>query len=111
MGDIPSVPRSSDVVDLGNKELGLLGFPQAPLLPIDLGQVAGGAELACSQVATVHRLLRETLIMVGQDVLQLAQVSLQDRKEKNFHTRFFRFFLLWLMPFLILHVAPSSGRG
>jgi hypothetical protein len=33
------------------------------------------SSVACSQVATVHRLLRETLAIVGQDVLQLARVS------------------------------------
>jgi hypothetical protein len=31
--DIPSAPGSSDAVVLGNEELGLPGFPRAPLLP------------------------------------------------------------------------------
>jgi hypothetical protein len=57
MDDIQSAPESSHVVVLGNEELGLPGFPQAPLLPTNLGQVARGAELACSQVVTLRRLL------------------------------------------------------
>jgi hypothetical protein len=32
MGDIPSATRSSNVMDQGNEELGLPGFPRAPLL-------------------------------------------------------------------------------
>jgi hypothetical protein len=41
VGDISSAPRSSDVVVLGNEELGLPGFPRAHLLPPDSGQVVG----------------------------------------------------------------------
>jgi hypothetical protein len=41
MGDISSALRSSDVVVLGNEELGLLGFPRVPLLPTYWGQVVG----------------------------------------------------------------------
>jgi hypothetical protein len=41
MGDTPSAPRSSNVMALGNDELGLPGFPRVPLLPTGGGQVAG----------------------------------------------------------------------
>jgi hypothetical protein len=47
VGDAPSVPGSSDIVDLGNAELWLPGFPRLPLLPTDWGQMVGGTELAC----------------------------------------------------------------
>jgi hypothetical protein len=33
LDDVLSVTRSFDIVDLGNRELELLGYPQAPLLP------------------------------------------------------------------------------
>jgi hypothetical protein len=42
-----------------------------------LGASGKGTELACSQVATVPRLLKETLTMVGRDFLQPARVSLK----------------------------------
>jgi hypothetical protein len=47
------------------------------LQPASWRQVAGGggAESTCSWVATVHRLLKETLAVVGRDVLQSARVS------------------------------------
>jgi hypothetical protein len=77
----------------GNEELGLPGFPTVPLLPVGWGQVAGGAELACSQFATMHRLLWEMLAMVGQDVLQLARIRLMTGREKASLPDFFRFFL------------------
>jgi hypothetical protein len=57
MGDAPSIPGSSDIMDLGNGELVLPGFPRLLLLPADWGQVEEGAEWACLQVTTVHRLL------------------------------------------------------
>jgi hypothetical protein len=41
MGDTPSAPGSSNVMALGNDELGLPGFPRVPLLPIGGGQVTG----------------------------------------------------------------------
>jgi hypothetical protein len=68
MGNIPSAPGSSDVVVPGNEEFRLPGFPCAPSAH-RLGQVAGGAELACSQIMTACRLLQETLAIVGRDVL------------------------------------------
>jgi hypothetical protein len=43
---------------------GCRDFPERPFCPL-----TGGTELACSQVTTVYQLLRETLTMVGQDVL------------------------------------------
>jgi hypothetical protein len=42
MGDTPSALRSSDVAVLGDKELELSRFPQAPLLPTEWRQVMGG---------------------------------------------------------------------
>jgi hypothetical protein len=77
VGDLPSTLGSSDIMALGNEELGLPEFPRMPLLPAGWGQVVGGVELACSQVATMRILLWETLTMVGQDVLQPARVSLK----------------------------------
>jgi hypothetical protein len=56
-------------------ELGLSGYPRAPPLPAIWRQVVGGAELTCLRVATVGRLLKETLATVGRDVLQPARVS------------------------------------
>jgi hypothetical protein len=75
LDDMMFVPGSFDIVDLGVCELGLPGNPRAPLLPASWRQVAGVAELTCSWVATVHRLLKETLAMVDLDVLQPAWVS------------------------------------
>jgi hypothetical protein len=48
LDDVPYVPRSFNIVDLKNGELGLPGYPQAPTLPTGWGQVAGGVELPCS---------------------------------------------------------------
>jgi hypothetical protein len=42
MGDTLSALRSSDVAVLGDKELELSRFPQAPLLPTEWRQVMGG---------------------------------------------------------------------
>jgi hypothetical protein len=53
LDDVPSVPRSFDIVDLGNRELGLPGYPRAPPLSASWGQVVGGTELTCSRVASV----------------------------------------------------------
>jgi hypothetical protein len=92
MDDIPCAHGSFDVLDLGNRELGLLGFPQAPLLPADWDQVMVGMKLACLQVVTICRLLHETLTMVGRDVLQLARVSL--KMGKTSLPGFFWFFCL-----------------
>jgi hypothetical protein len=69
-----SVPGSFDIVDLGTGELGLPGYPERRFcLP------AGGKWWVCGlmylQIATVHRLLKEMLAMVGRDVLQPARVS------------------------------------
>jgi hypothetical protein len=41
MGDTPSALRSSDVAVLGDKQLGLSGFPRVPFLPTDWGHGAG----------------------------------------------------------------------
>jgi hypothetical protein len=75
LDDVSSVPRSFNIVDQGNRELGLPGYPRAPPLPTSRGKVVGVTELMCSQVATVHQLLKETLTVVGRDVLQPVRVS------------------------------------
>jgi hypothetical protein len=62
-------------VDFGANELGLSDFSRVPPLSTSWRQVEGGAELTCSQVVAVSRLLKEMLAMVGQDVLQPTQVS------------------------------------
>jgi hypothetical protein len=77
MSGMPPAPGSSDVVVLKNEELGVPGFPRLPLLPTDWGKVAEGTELACSQVTSARRLLREALAMMGQDIIQLARVCLR----------------------------------
>jgi hypothetical protein len=41
VGDTPPALRSFDVMALGNEELGLPGFPRAPLLHAGWGQVVG----------------------------------------------------------------------
>jgi hypothetical protein len=73
--DVASTLGSFNIMGLGDGELGLLGYPRASLLTARCRQVAGGVELTCSWVATVGRLLKEMLDMVGRDVLQPAQVS------------------------------------
>jgi hypothetical protein len=47
--------------------------------------------------------------MVGQDVMQPAEVSLKKGSLNDFS----QFLLLWLMPphFRFFYAAPSSGRG
>jgi hypothetical protein len=58
--DVMSIPGSFDIVDFKASELGLSGYPRAPLLPASLRQVVGGAELMCSWIVTMHQLLKET---------------------------------------------------
>jgi hypothetical protein len=57
MGDVSSVPKSFDIVDLGNRELGLSGYPRAPLLPTQLpasGRVRGvGMLTSCDHALTI----------------------------------------------------------
>jgi hypothetical protein len=94
------VPGSFDIVDLGAGELGLSGYPRVPLLPASWRQVAGVAELTCSWVATVHRLLKETLAMVSRDVLQLARVS-PKMERRGFLPNFPQLYLGSLTPSLL----------
>jgi hypothetical protein len=75
LDDAMPVPKAFDIVDLGTKKLGLPGYPRAPLLPANWWQVVGGGELTCLWVTIVHRLLKETLTMVGRDVLQPVWVN------------------------------------
>jgi hypothetical protein len=81
LDDAMSIPGSSYIVDLGAGVLGLSGYPRAPLQPTSWRQVAGGAKSTCSWVATVRRLLKETLAMVGRDVLQPARVNSRMEEE------------------------------
>jgi hypothetical protein len=57
MGDVSSVPKSFDIVDLGNGELGLSGYPRVPLLPTQLaasGRVHGvGMLTSCDHALTI----------------------------------------------------------
>jgi hypothetical protein len=77
MSDMPPALGSFDVVVLRNEELGVPGFSRLPLLPTDWGKGAEGTKLACSQVMSARRLLREALATMGQDVIQLARVCLR----------------------------------
>jgi hypothetical protein len=77
MGVVVSVPRSSDIVDFGPNVLGLPGYPRAPPMSVDWRQVEGGAELTCSQVAATRCRLKETLVIVDQDVLQPTRLVLR----------------------------------
>jgi hypothetical protein len=81
-GNMVSVPRSFDILDLGAAELRLLGYPRVPLLLASWRQVAGGGvELMCLRVATMCRLLKEMLAVVSRDVLQPARVSPKMKQE------------------------------
>jgi hypothetical protein len=64
LGDAVSTPGSSNEVDLGAIELGLLGYTSAPSPLTCWRQVEGGAELACSPVAVVVQLLQVVMAMV-----------------------------------------------
>jgi hypothetical protein len=68
-------PESSDIVDSGPNELGLLNYPRVPPLLPSWRQVDGGTELMCSRVVAASLLMKETLAMVGRDVLHLTWVS------------------------------------
>jgi hypothetical protein len=56
-GDVIPVLRSSDIVESGAIELGLPSYPRALPPPASWRSVEGGAELTCSQVVAVGRLL------------------------------------------------------
>jgi hypothetical protein len=75
LDDVPSVPRSFNIVDFGNGEQGPTGYPQVPPLPTRWGKVTGGrgADVlaGCDRAPTAEG----TLTMVGWDVLQPARVS------------------------------------
>jgi hypothetical protein len=82
-GDVLPTPGSLDVMVPGDRELGMPGFPQTLSLSVDWGQVTSGAELACSQVVSTCQSLLETLVTVGQDVLQPAWVSMKVGKKET----------------------------
>jgi hypothetical protein len=83
-GTIPA-PGSSDIVDSGAIELGLMCYPRVPPPHSSWMQVEGGMELTCLWVAAVGRLLQETLATVSQDILQPAQA--RSTTEKRFLLR------------------------
>jgi hypothetical protein len=78
-GDTISTLGSSDVVDLGVVELGLLGHPGAPSPPASWRWVEDSAKLACSPVAAACQLMREAMVVAGRDVLHPVRVSLEER--------------------------------
>jgi hypothetical protein len=70
---------------LGVMSLELLGPSQPSSLgsassPISWRRVQNEAELACSQVTTVERILHDTLASVHRNILRSTQVSLRKRK-------------------------------
>jgi hypothetical protein len=67
----------------------------------------------CSQIATMHWLLWEMLVMVGRDVLQLAQVSLKMGRKKSLSAQLFLVLPLMVntAPPLNFCAVPSLGRG
>jgi hypothetical protein len=75
LDDAIAIPGSSDVVDVATRVLGLPGYPRASLQPTSWKEVAGGVESTCSHIATMRRLLKETLVLVCRDVLLPARVS------------------------------------
>jgi hypothetical protein len=64
-----NLPRPSSAMDPRVTERGLPGYPHAKSPPIIWWQVEGSMEQVCLRVAAVYMLLRETMVMVGQDIL------------------------------------------
>jgi hypothetical protein len=64
-GDVVPAPGSLGAADSRVSELGLLGYPGSPFLPISWRQVENSVEQACSCVATMDKLLRGAMAMVG----------------------------------------------
>jgi hypothetical protein len=77
LGDASRAPRSAGAV--GSGVFGLLppGFLDLPPPPINWRRVEGGAEIACSQVTDVERLLHNTFSLVGRNILRPLWVSLK----------------------------------
>jgi hypothetical protein len=81
-GELPWVTRPEP---LGPQELwaqgylvcSLPGFLDLPPPPINWRRVEGGAEIACSQVTDVERLLHNTFSLVGRNILRPLWVSLK----------------------------------
>jgi hypothetical protein len=88
LADVPSVTRPFDHVDMANEEMELSGYPRVPLLPTSWRQVVGGVELTCTRVMTMRQLLKQTMIMVGQDVLQPGWVNPKTGRGSFLHLKF-----------------------
>jgi hypothetical protein len=84
--------------------LGYLGFPP---LPIDWRLVGGDAEFTCLRVATVERLLHETLASIYRNILHLIRVSLKKEKKICLHASSFLQSLS--SPLVFIYAAPISG--
>jgi hypothetical protein len=105
MGDISSTPRCSDVLVLGNEELGLPGFPRAPLLLTNWGRRAGMLTNRDYTLAamgdTSHGCLRRSTTGPGES----KKITSSDLS---------RFFLLWLMlphlQFFIQRLARDAAE-
>jgi hypothetical protein len=79
--DAFSATGSSGATGLGVSSLLLPGFPCLPPSPIDWRLVEDNAELACSHVADMERLLHDTLASVDCNILRPLRVSLKKREE------------------------------
>jgi hypothetical protein len=67
--DASPTSESLDTTGPGVSGLLLTGSPGLLPPPIDWRQVEGNAELTCSQVTDVERLLHDTLALVGRNIL------------------------------------------
>jgi hypothetical protein len=76
LGDVAVAPGVVSVADPGVFRLLLQGSPGFPHPPIDWRRVGDDADFTCSWVATVERMLHETLASVNQNILRPIRASL-----------------------------------
>jgi hypothetical protein len=81
LGNAALAPGPLGVVGLGVSALLLPTSPSFPPLPTDWRWVEDNAEFACPLVATVERLLHETLASVSQNILHPIWVSLKNERK------------------------------